>query len=402
MNEKLSNRLYSVIQSILESSNRTTGNPFIDMDRVGFVILDACANPTVSNIKKLMESYTWTCTDVQAEEIKNIIDEVRNMPVNMFEAKPLRVVGFDEIRYAIIPDNISTEARELIEEKNIPIKEYASGDEEARLGILNSLGDVQFSDRYIVPMVADRLTHSEWNMLNKLVGSYNKGDIYQKSAEGDIIIPIGNKLIYTDAKLGDVGISKIIEFVSEYEDDIDRARRIIYDFEKGKSEIEDAYETIENYFGDGFVTEYSTGTVQKNERFDRRTKRGKSKSDAYHSNFRKATIEKARRIAGFVENDKQYSDRDSEGTQLSPEQVEYFKDSKARDENGNLLALYHGSKSMAFTKFYAKDGIWATPKVGYAELYAEEWHSWGDDYEDSEPRTDINGLEKEVYSDDDC
>ena len=151
-----------------------------------------------------------------------------------------------------------------------------------------------------------------------------------------------------------VQLSKIIEFVSEYEDDIDRARRIIYDFEKGKSEIEDAYETIENYFGDGFVTEYSTGTVQKNERFDRRTKRGKSKSDAYHSNFRKATIEKARRIAGFVEDDKQYSDRDVKGNQLTDAQVEYFEDSKVRDGKGSLKVVYHGT-TRNFTTFRMGD-----------------------------------------------
>lgn len=38
-----------------------------------------------------------------------------------------------------------------------------------------------------------------------------------------------------------------------------------------------------------------------------------------------------------------HSDRDSEGNELSKEQQEFFKDSKVRDENGNLLVVYHGS-----------------------------------------------------------
>lgn len=46
----------------------------------------------------------------------------------------------------------------------------------------------------------------------------------------------------------------------------------------------------------------------------------------------------------------QYSDRDSEGNQLTKEQVEYFEDSKVRDENGNLLVMYHGTQS-DFTVF---------------------------------------------------
>lgn len=42
---------------------------------------------------------------------------------------------------------------------------------------------------------------------------------------------------------------------------------------------------------------------------------------------------------------------DSKGRKLSAEQQEFFKDSKARDENGNLLVLYHGTKDGRFDKF---------------------------------------------------
>lgn len=41
---------------------------------------------------------------------------------------------------------------------------------------------------------------------------------------------------------------------------------------------------------------------------------------------------------------------DSEGKQLTPEQQEFFKDSKVRDENGNLLVVYHGTNA-EFTVF---------------------------------------------------
>lgn len=45
------------------------------------------------------------------------------------------------------------------------------------------------------------------------------------------------------------------------------------------------------------------------------------------------------------------SERDSSGKQLSKAQAEYFKDSKVRDENGNLQVVYHGSESFGFTVF---------------------------------------------------
>jgi hypothetical protein len=48
--------------------------------------------------------------------------------------------------------------------------------------------------------------------------------------------------------------------------------------------------------------------------------------------------------------DIRYSARDSEGNTLTPEQQEYFKDSKVRDEDGNLLVVYHGTDA-DFTVF---------------------------------------------------
>ena len=46
----------------------------------------------------------------------------------------------------------------------------------------------------------------------------------------------------------------------------------------------------------------------------------------------------------------QFSRKDSEGNELSDGQVEYFKNSKVRDGNGNLLVMYHGTEE-DFTVF---------------------------------------------------
>lgn len=51
-------------------------------------------------------------------------------------------------------------------------------------------------------------------------------------------------------------------------------------------------------------------------------------------------------------NDIRYSDRDSDGHQLSKEQMEFFNDSKVRDADGNLMVMYHGTANGgAFTVF---------------------------------------------------
>lgn len=46
-----------------------------------------------------------------------------------------------------------------------------------------------------------------------------------------------------------------------------------------------------------------------------------------------------------------YSLSDSDGKHLTKEQSEYFKDSKMRDENGNLKVMYHGSQDAGFHVF---------------------------------------------------
>lgn len=61
---------------------------------------------------------------------------------------------------------------------------------------------------------------------------------------------------------------------------------------------------------------------------------------------------------------KQFSDRDSDGNTLTAEQMEYFKDSKVRDAEGNLLVVYHGTRSGGFNEF-SHDAIGSATDYGY-------------------------------------
>lgn len=64
-----------------------------------------------------------------------------------------------------------------------------------------------------------------------------------------------------------------------------------------------------------------------------------------------------------------YSDRDSDGRQLSEGQREYFKDSVVRDADGNLLVMYHGTPNGVFTEFHS--GTYFTQNPEYAALYQD-------------------------------
>lgn len=67
--------------------------------------------------------------------------------------------------------------------------------------------------------------------------------------------------------------------------------------------------------------------------------------------------------------------RDSEGNTLSDQQQEYFQDSKARDKNGNLEVLFHGTTNGGFTVFdpkFSDDGIslFASDNINLAATYS--------------------------------
>ena len=55
--------------------------------------------------------------------------------------------------------------------------------------------------------------------------------------------------------------------------------------------------------------------------------------------------------SGSEDRQKYSRELDSLGNELSKEQKEYFKDSKVRDDNGNLLVVYHGTRKADFTVF---------------------------------------------------
>ncbi len=60
---------------------------------------------------------------------------------------------------------------------------------------------------------------------------------------------------------------------------------------------------------------------------------------------------------------------DNEGNQLSHDQKNYFKNSKVRDDEGNLLVMYHGTPQGGFTKFRNGLTYYFTSNPEYAQEY---------------------------------
>ena len=106
---------------------------------------------------------------------------------------------------------------------------------------------------------------------------------YQRSADGDSIVPIDNLLVYTDFDKDDPGISKIIRFDTDDYTEISGMTDIILMSENGDITDEQARRIIKEICGETSVSRYDASMFGNAERYDRQAERGKSRSDAYHA-----------------------------------------------------------------------------------------------------------------------
>lgn len=143
------NRLYAIIDSLMDSVP-TIDDRLIESRRIGQVIIEASRNPTESNIRSTLEKYSgngvwYKFTDQTVSDIQSLVNDIREAPTNIFEAKPERVVNLNEIKYAVVPDDLDKDTVQRIADKGIEVRTYESDNEESRLETLNNLDGVRFS-----------------------------------------------------------------------------------------------------------------------------------------------------------------------------------------------------------------------------------------------------------------
>lgn len=149
ISEALDSRLSELMHSIYELVPHSSySNELIELDALGEIFMEAARLKYISpaNVKALFKKYNYSLTDKMANDVVALLFDINNMPVNIFEAKPERAVGFDEIRKVIIPDTSSDELRTALKNAGIEnVEEYTAGDDAARMKIANDVPNVHFS-----------------------------------------------------------------------------------------------------------------------------------------------------------------------------------------------------------------------------------------------------------------
>ena len=98
-------------------------------------------------IYKYLKEFYPNVTMETANEISDIVKDIQNMSSRYFEAKPYRAVTFDEVKFAVVPDNTEEPLLKELQSLNIPTLTYQSGNIEDRKQVLNDAAneyDIRF------------------------------------------------------------------------------------------------------------------------------------------------------------------------------------------------------------------------------------------------------------------
>ena len=145
--EALDEKIDRAIKQIRRETTAHTDNLYEEESIIGEVMLQAAGKKTAAAIRRTFAGEGYDISLETAKRLQTLYRDAAQLPTEYFEAKPRRAVGFDEVKAAILPDNVSDSVRGQLEKLGVPVIEYAANDEDARLRALNSVENVKFSKK---------------------------------------------------------------------------------------------------------------------------------------------------------------------------------------------------------------------------------------------------------------
>ena len=149
IHDELSNQMYEVFNKIIgENPKMFRKDDIFALDTMGEVLSEVeYENINASYIKGVFNKYGYNMSSETADDCFKLLDAISSMPVYIFEAKPQRVVGYDEIKAVVIPENTSNELKNALTKRGINFVEYdgTEADRQAKLKDVATANDSYFS-----------------------------------------------------------------------------------------------------------------------------------------------------------------------------------------------------------------------------------------------------------------
>nr|DAT55212.1 MAG TPA: PolyVal ADP-Ribosyltransferase [Caudoviricetes sp.] len=256
----------------------------------------------------------------------------------------------------------------------------------------NSSNNLNTTTNYYIETVAD-FNEIEYNNAKEIKLPKQEYAILSTIINSDSNIKPGiNKIETTNAQyeiyFKETGEFKVLDKIANEGEDINVFRRTLSRNEEARSkrfneqlDSEEVSNKRTGTYNDGISENNSKGTYKRNRsNYD-------GKANSRNDINTKYSMQESENNSGS------FSMQDNKGRELSEKQYEYFKNSKVRDNSGNLKEVYHGSNTDGITIFdldktsednvFGK-GFYFTDNELMAESYAED-------------SVDTNGGSKRIY-----
>lgn len=135
-----------VVNDLMLTTMHKYDNSFEEEQNLSRIIAEAAkGKKTAAAVKAAFRKEGYAISDGHAKSILALIDRAANIPTEYYEAKPQRVVGFDEALAVVAPDNAPADLLGEMRNAGMNVVEYKAGDEADRLAKVNSIEKARFS-----------------------------------------------------------------------------------------------------------------------------------------------------------------------------------------------------------------------------------------------------------------
>ena len=135
-----------VVNDLMLTTMHKYDNSFEEEQNLSGIIAEAAkGKKTAAAVKAAFRKEGYAISDGHAKSILALIYRAANIPTGYYEAKPQRVVGFDEALAVVAPDNAPADLLGEMRNAGMNVVEYKAGDEADRLAKVNSIEKARFS-----------------------------------------------------------------------------------------------------------------------------------------------------------------------------------------------------------------------------------------------------------------
>lgn len=164
LNNALSDRMFDLMNRIDATRDKryaSMDNSLMAMDNVGEIMMEIADGGKYSaqHIQDVFNGYGLNIDGKLANEVRTLLFDVQQMPVNLFEAKPERAVYTNEVRMAVMPEGEYPELQQQFRDMGIPVETYDPEVQGDRVHVMNSdvTEPLRFSVKDVEPADAKKL-----------------------------------------------------------------------------------------------------------------------------------------------------------------------------------------------------------------------------------------------------